>query len=76
MERGNSKHSRHLDEQLDAEARQWTRSGPGAGHAEAWRDIESIADDDGILTGIHWIDNPSRSDLPASGTPPGRHKPR
>jgi hypothetical protein len=63
MERGNSKHGRRLDEQLDAETRRWTHAGPGAGHADPSRDIEPVADDDGMLTGIRWLNH-------TDGTPP------
>jgi hypothetical protein len=71
MERGNSKHSRRLDEQLDAEARRWTHAGPGAGHADPSRDIEPVGDDDGILSGIRWLDHTdtASSPLPPTATP-------
>jgi len=70
MERGNSKHSRRLDEQLDAEARTWTHAGPGAGHADPARDIEPAADDDGILTGIYWLDHTDATSSPHPSTKP------
>lgn len=45
MERGSSKHSPHLDEELAREAQPYLRGSPGGSRMEEWRDSEGASDD-------------------------------
>lgn len=45
MERGSSKHSRHLDEAMDREVRAHTTGGPAGSRTGEWRDPEAVDDE-------------------------------
>jgi hypothetical protein len=45
MERGSSKHSPHLDEEMQREVQAHTRGGPAGSRAGEWRDPEAVDDE-------------------------------
>lgn len=45
MERGSSKHSQHLDDDLAREAQSFLRGGPVSARDTEWRDSELVSDD-------------------------------
>jgi hypothetical protein len=45
MERGSSKHSPHVDEEMAREARSHLQGSPGGSRAAEWRDVEATSDE-------------------------------
>ncbi|QSB16883.1 DUF2795 domain-containing protein [Natronosporangium hydrolyticum] len=64
MERGSSKHSPQLDDELAKEARAYTQGAPGPSRVDEWRDPE-VADDD----------QPEADRIPAGQRPSGAPEP-
>jgi hypothetical protein len=52
MERGSSKHSQHLDDEMAREAEPYTRGGPAGSRLDDWRDPEAPGEDQ---VGSQWI---------------------
>jgi hypothetical protein len=63
MERGSSKHSPHLDEAMQREAKTHTRGGPAGSRANEWRDPEAVDDEQPEAS---WLpEGPRRDGAPA-----------
>jgi hypothetical protein len=59
MERGSSKHSPQLDEDMEREVQAHTRGGPAGARADEWRDPEAVDDE---APEASWIPEGQRPD--------------
>jgi hypothetical protein len=67
MERGSSKHSRPLDEDMEREVQSHTRGGPAGSRAGEWRDPEAVSDDEPEPSWIPEGQRPDGAPSPLTG---------